>query len=198
MARPREFNEDDVLDTMLELFWTRGFDATSIQDLVDATGLGRASLYGAFGDKAQVYQRALKHYLAKGDAHARALESEPSVRVALTKMLEAQLSHACPRSGPKGCFLQLAATASEERDSFARSAYHEVVRRSEKNFEALIRRGQAQGEISPDRDPAATAKLLLVLMQGIASSARAGWSREKLNAVVAEAVTQIAGTASPG
>ncbi len=62
MARPRQFDEDDVRKALMNVFWEKGYEATSMQDLVDATGLLKGSLYGAFGDKQALYQIALQHY----------------------------------------------------------------------------------------------------------------------------------------
>ncbi|MBQ8106528.1 MAG: helix-turn-helix transcriptional regulator, partial [Afipia sp.] len=63
MARPREFEEGVVLDAAMECFWNRGYEATSMRDLVDKTGITGASLYNAFGDKRAIYQRALDRYV---------------------------------------------------------------------------------------------------------------------------------------
>src|SRR5574338_661411 len=62
MARPREFDVDDALDRATQLFWARGYEATSVQDLVDALGVNRASLYATFGDKAQLFEAVLERY----------------------------------------------------------------------------------------------------------------------------------------
>lgn len=64
MARPREFDEAAVLDAAVQCFWSRGYEATTVRDLIDSTGLTAASLYNAFGDKRAFYQRALDHYVA--------------------------------------------------------------------------------------------------------------------------------------
>ncbi len=64
MARPREFDRDQVVDRAVEVFWRQGFEATSIQDLVEATGLNRGSLYNTFGDKAGLFEAALERYMA--------------------------------------------------------------------------------------------------------------------------------------
>jgi TetR/AcrR family transcriptional regulator, transcriptional repressor for nem operon len=63
MARPREFDEDVVLDAAIQCFWNRGFEATSVKDLIDRTGITAASLYNAFGDKRALFRAALDHYV---------------------------------------------------------------------------------------------------------------------------------------
>src|SRR5271154_2908835 len=68
MARPRTFDTDEALEAAMRLFWQRGYEATSMQDLVEALGINRASLYGTFGDKAQLFEAAMKRYGAQMDA----------------------------------------------------------------------------------------------------------------------------------
>ena len=75
MARPREFEEGVVLDAAMECFWNRGYEATSMRDLVDKTGITGASLYNAFGDKRAIYQRALDRYV-EGSVAARLARCE--------------------------------------------------------------------------------------------------------------------------
>ncbi len=79
MARPREFDRDEVLDKAIEVFWTQGYDGTSVQDLVDAMGIQRGSLYAAFGDKHQLFLEALDRYenVARGEYERLEVEIEP-------------------------------------------------------------------------------------------------------------------------
>jgi TetR/AcrR family transcriptional repressor of nem operon len=88
LARPREFDRDVVLETAMDVFWCKGFEGTSIQDLVEATGVNRGSLYGAFGDKETLFAEALDYYLATRMVEFfRGVESGP-VRPALRRLLE--------------------------------------------------------------------------------------------------------------
>jgi TetR/AcrR family transcriptional repressor of nem operon len=190
MARPREFEEKEVLDRALDVFWTRGYEATSVQDLVDATGLGRASLYGAFGDKAQLFGRVLDHYVAKLAGPTTSLTAGKSAREALEGLLYGWLAATCPKEGPKGCFLVLSGTAREDSPA-AREALAATMARMEKLLEGLIVQGQDRGELARRAEPRALAPFLLVVIQGIATTARAGWSRERLRPVVEEALAHL-------
>jgi AcrR family transcriptional regulator len=192
MARPREFEENDVLDAALDVFWTKGYEGTSVQDLVDATGLGRASLYGAFGDKQGLFVRTLAHYRDRTRIEERALEDEPSVRKGLEHLFKAWLDLTCPKSGPRGCFFLLAGTTCEVNDKESRAVITERVQQVERMLERAVKRGQANGELARDREPAAMAKFLLVMLQGLATAARGGWGRAKLDEVVPEVLAQIA------
>jgi AcrR family transcriptional regulator len=180
MGRPREFDEEEVLDRALRVFWERGFTGTSVADLVVATGVGRASLYGAFGDKDRLFQRVLDHYL-KG---AVALPDEPDPEVPIRDTVQALLRSwvrvTCTRSGPRGCFLLQSGT-SAKAGSFARAALGEALKRLERQLVQLLAEGQRRGEISSQRSAVGLARLLVVAQQGIASAARAGWGSDRLD-----------------
>ncbi|NUP08478.1 MAG: TetR/AcrR family transcriptional regulator [Polyangiaceae bacterium] len=192
MARPREFDETEVLDKALDVFWSKGYEAASVQDLVDATGLGRASLYGAFGDKEQLFKRVLGHYIERVGGALAELEAEPSTVRALERLFGAWVSTTCPKSGPRGCFLVLSGTSCEGREAWARGLLEQSMKQTEALLERLLRRGQEAGELRVDRDPAATARILVVMLQGVATAARAGWSREKLKSVTGDVLSNLA------
>ncbi len=119
MARPREFDEQVVLDRALETFWSKGYDGTSVEDLVEATGLRRASLYGAFGDKEQLFTKVLDHYMAKADAMEAVPAASLPAREALSTLTSSWVLGMCPKDGPRGCFLSMAGTPAPARTSCA-------------------------------------------------------------------------------
>src|SRR5579871_5573106 len=123
MARPREFDEGEVLDRALATFWEHGYEGTSIDDLVTATGLGRASLYGAFGDKERIFEKVLERYCSHlGDPLAAGAEG--SARAALERLLRTLVLKSSPKSGPRGCFL-LSAVVGGDTPASAHEAYTE-------------------------------------------------------------------------
>ncbi len=191
MARPREFEENEVLDAALDVFWTKGYEGTSVQDLVDATGLGRASLYGAFGDKQALFARTIERYRDLTRVEERLLADEPSVRKGLETLFKSWLDLTCARRGPRGCYFLLVGTTCEMADKESRTVITERVIEVERMIERAIRRGQASGELVTDREPAAVARFLLVMLQGLATAARAGWARGKLEAVIPETLDQL-------
>jgi AcrR family transcriptional regulator len=191
MARPREFDEDDVLERALATFWEHGYEGTSIDELVAATGLGRASLYGAFGDKEQIFARALERYCARAGASLGIGSDEPSARAALERMLRAMVTQSSPKSGPRGCFL-LSTAVGGDAPSAARDAYAEYTARLERALTALVRRGQESGELTRAGDAHSLARMLTVLLQGIAASARAGRGKAQLEAAIETALALVA------
>ena len=190
MARPREFDEDEVLERALSTFWEHGYEGTSIDELVAATGLARASLYGAFGDKEQIFARALERYCERMDEPL-AAANESSARDALARMLRTFVLKSSPKSGPRGCFL-LSTAVGGDAPSVVREAYADYTRRLERTLTALVRRGQESGELAPTTDAPSVASMLVVLLQGISASARAGRSRAQLEAAIEAALAFVA------
>ncbi len=168
MARTKEFDPDAALYSALELFWRRGYEATSMADLVEYLGIGRASIYATFGSKHELYLRALDRY---GELHDPRLLDElsqpgpalPAVR-ALVRRFAAE---AAGEGRERGCFVTNIAAELAVHDG-------ESTRRVQASWDHLqtllcsaLTRAQAQGELSQERDPRALARLLLVLLQGV-------------------------------
>jgi AcrR family transcriptional regulator len=193
MARPREFDEAQVLDLALATFWEHGYEGTSIDDLVAATGLGRASLYGAFGDKERIFARALERYCARmgGALETGDSEGEPSARAALGRFLRALVIKSSPKSGPRGCFL-LSTAVGGDAPSAAREAYVQYTAQLERVLKELVRRGQENGEFTRAADAQSIARMLAVLLQGISAGARAGRSKAQLEAAIETALELVA------
>jgi TetR/AcrR family transcriptional regulator, copper-responsive repressor len=190
MVRPREFDESCVLSKLLQVFWSKGYDGASIEDLVQASGLGRASLYGAFGDKAQLYRRVLDHYLSNAAAQQTAALATATGPQKLSHLFRACIGATCPRTGPKGCFLQLAGTSTEGAP-FAREILDASMARTEQLFASALNEGIANGEIGAHVDADDAATLMTVLLQGIAVSARAGWPKARLQKVAEQAIALV-------
>jgi AcrR family transcriptional regulator len=191
MARPREFDEGEVLDLALATFWEHGYEGTSIDDLVAATGLGRASLYGAFGDKERIFARALERYCTRMGEAVETGDDEPSARNALWRLLRALVIKSSPKSGPRGCFL-LSAAVGGDAPPVAREAYAEYTARLERALMELVRRGQESGEFTRAVDAPSVARMLAVLLQGISAGARAGRRKAQLEATIETALELVA------
>lgn len=192
LGRPREFDEREVLERALETFWSQGYDGTSIQDLVKATGLARASLYGAFGDKGQIYERVLEHYSARmeGGGGSPALDPSLPLRASLEQLFCGWINLTCPKAGPRGCFLVLAGTQGSD-SPMARDALVAALKKTEKLLADTLRAGQERGQLAADRDVASLARMLVVYVQGIATVARAGWGQDRLRASVDEVLDLV-------
>lgn len=178
MARPREFDEDEVLEKAMEAFWSRGYEATSVADLMDATGLAKGSVYKAFGDKHRLFLLALDRYLDRGIRALReAAARERPAREMLRGWLDGVVEMAT-RPGPRqGCFMVHASVerAAHDPDVAARVADHQA--RQERVFAGVVARGVEAGELRPDLDPATTARLITTLVHGLQVAGRTRLTR---------------------
>ena len=190
MARPREFDENEALDRALTAFWARGYDATSIGDLVEATGVGRASLYAAFGDKEGLFRRVMGRYLEldmKQMADAtHGLNGEQAIRAFFAQ----RIAKFCPHDGSRGCFMQVSGTSGSGAD-IVDSVAGDAARGMRTWLLGHLKQAQAAGELARDADPPALADLLIVLHNGLSASARAGLSAKPLRTAAEEALGRI-------
>lgn len=182
MGRPREFEEDEVLRKSLEVFWARGFEGTSIDDLVKATGLGRASLYSAFEDKAGLYAATLRFYLRQGAGALRLLEG-PSPKNAVYTYFMKAVQGGCSKQGPRGCFA-LQAAMEESHSDVARTLLQQDTQNLLAAFEAVIERGQEAKEFTKEKSARELAQYLYLLRVGAAGAARVGLSPKALMASI--------------
>lgn len=106
LGRPREFDENEALEAIMCVFWSRGFEGTSMRDLVEATGLKKGSLYAAFGDKRLMYQKALKHYDRTWIEHSlESLKSNKTPLARIDNFLHSAVESISPSAGKRGCFV---------------------------------------------------------------------------------------------
>lgn len=167
MGRLRSFDPDKVLDRAMHAFWAWGFEATSIEDLVACTGINRASLYGAFGDKRDLFLKALQLYVQTGPI----IELDPStrkggVRAALQAYID-QVLDLMSDGRNRGCFITntVAEFGSQDADILAQTRI--ALAGVENAFDRLLRWGQQTGEVPAQADARARARLLLAAIQGL-------------------------------
>ena len=183
MARPREFDVDEALQRALEVFWQQGFAATSMQDLVAAMGIQKASLYATFGDKHTLYTTALRRYQQETlDELTEHLAKAASPLAAITEFVDEVVEHTA-RDGRRGCLCVNANTELAPHDAEVAEllrAHHE---RMESLLAATIERARTLGEIPHQADPRALATFLLgvVVAMNVLGKQRA--SRRQLQAL---------------
>ena len=183
MARQKEFDREEALHKAMEVFWTRGYQAASIQDLVKYMGINRQSLYDTFGDKHALYLQALDRYReVEGHKIVELLEQPGSVKKNLRQLFEIAIEKAlCDR---RGCFMgnAMSELAGRCKDTAARTcsnmgAAHEAL------YRALLR-GKKAGELKGIRDPRAVARFLYSSLQGLVLTGKATQDRKTLNDIV--------------
>lgn len=174
MPRPKTFDPEQVVAAALELFWTRGYQATSFDDITRATGVNKPSLYAEFGDKAGLFARVLERYHAMLLAHAEAtLGGTGPARDAIRGWLLSFLPSCSGAAAGRGC-LSVNATldAAAAADPAVARQIAEFRLKIERLLARTIRRGIAAGELSRHVDPRAAARLLLITQSGLMVHAR--------------------------
>lgn len=193
-GRPRAFDTRQALARARDLFWSRGYAATSVQDLVDELGVQRGSLYAAFGDKHDLYLKAVALYAEENREHLAAVLRDGPVLPALRRMLlEPSALTGAPGhpQGRRGCLVGNTTAELAPGDDAARAlaaaAYDGVI----EVMTAALARAQATGEVTTSATPEAQARLLLLLFQGSALVSRALPDRERLAAAIDAALDAL-------
>ncbi|MFI6901761.1 TetR/AcrR family transcriptional regulator [Nonomuraea sp. NPDC050394] len=189
-GRPRSFDDDQVVDGAKDVFWRRGYAATSLRELKDEVGLLPGSLYGAFGDKHALFLRALERYADDTRRAAAAIAADGPVLPRVGEFLGDILTAARAEPG-RGCMLGNTATELLPRDEAAGRVVRGALGALEGAIERALTAARRTGEIRDDVDCAAQARLLVVLMQGLHVVARAESDPDRLGDVVRTALASL-------
>lgn len=192
-GRPRSFDENQVLERALEAFWTRGFDATSLDDLTEATGLARPSLFAAFGNKESIYVRAIERYGERMRATFDAsFGEELPLDEALERFFLATIDMYCAgKDGQRGCFGFCTAPAAAVEHPGIRQALARAIELTDARFETEIRRAVIRGDLDASADPQRLARTASAMLHSIAMRARAGAARGELQVIAAQTVEDV-------
>lgn len=168
MARPRDFDECEVLQKAICLFWDKGYNGTSMQALVDGLGISRSSLYDTFGDKHQLYMRALEFYEQGYGGRLDALIKEaPTTKIAIQRLLELVVENLLGDKQRKGCFMVNAGIELASHDKAVSTLLCEHEQQMEKAFLKAIKKGQKKGEISTELSAQALARFFNTIVKGM-------------------------------
>jgi AcrR family transcriptional regulator len=193
-GRPRAYQPEVALGKALELFRKSGFAATSLDDLSAATGMNRPSLYGAFGDKRELYLRSYQRY--RDDARAAMIDifrEDMPIRKRLARIYAIALDIYLGGESPRGCFTVMSAASEAVADPEIRAMVLEGFAELDKAFAACFRQAKERGELSASADPVVLSQLASATMHTIAIRARAGVPRKELEAIVKGAMDVMVG-----
>lgn len=194
MGRTKEFDTEVVLEAAVELFWQRGYEATTTAELVAHLGIARASLYNAFGGKHELYLAALDHYLARTDPAALELLSQSGPALpAVRALVQRYASETVDDEHRRGCLVVNTATERLPEDASAARRVESSWDTVEIALTSALLRARAQGELAQHRNPRAIARFLLVLLQGLRVLGRASPAPERVRDAVTEAMRVIDG-----
>jgi TetR/AcrR family transcriptional regulator, transcriptional repressor for nem operon len=185
MARHKEFEREAALHKAMEVFWSRGYEAASIQDLVRHMGINRQSIYDTFGDKHSLYLQALDRYhQVEGRRLVELLERPGSVKKCLRQLFEEVLEKTLSDPKRRGCFMGNATSELAGRCKETAAKTRSNMTTMEAAFHKALLRGQQEGEIKAVQDPRAAARFFYCMLQGLVLMAKARQDRKALNDVV--------------
>jgi len=182
-GRPREFCPDAALAKALGVFWTRGYEGASMAELTEAMGITKPSLYAAFGNKEQLFHKALDLYESEKLAYTREALERATAREVAEHYLRGAVDAVCGAHGPRGCLGVVAATACGAE---AEGIREHVVARRRSSHAALVERfvrARDAGDLPGHVDPEGLTQFLYALLQGMAVQAAGGASRAELERV---------------
>jgi TetR/AcrR family transcriptional regulator, copper-responsive repressor len=194
-GRPRQYDPERALAKAAEAFWKHGYAATSLDDLVAATGMNRPSLYAAFGDKRDLYLKTLTRYQQQSRAIGGQITAdEPPLRVFLKRFYEAALDIYL-ESGREaaGCYSISTAPAQAVTDTGVRDFLAASISGTDAFVAKQVVKARERGEVPSDADPHALAQLATAALHTIAVRARVGVPRKQLRAIAATAIDVICG-----
>jgi TetR/AcrR family transcriptional regulator, transcriptional repressor for nem operon len=193
MARPRKFAEDDVVAAARDEFWNRGYAATSVDDLTAATGLGKGSLYGAFGDKHTLYLRALDDYITSSLDDVRASLRDPAHTAydRLGRHIRGQAKILAADTERRGCLMAKSAAELGATDEAVEAKVERAYARWRDELAACIKEAQRDGAIDAEQKPRALAGTLLAFMRGQEALHKGGAKPAQLKSAADEMVSLI-------
>lgn len=192
-GRPRKFDKVEALEKATLVFWKKGYEGASLNDLTSAMGINGPSLYSAFGSKYELFIEAIKTYSSQNAcAPLVAFESEPNIRIAVQAFLTAVISNAVDNpSGASGCFLSSCVAASSGEMEEVRALLNKAIRETDKRLAARFDFEKEKGVLSPDFPSLDRARLMFDLRQGYVLRARAGTRKKELSKDLDQRVRMI-------
>lgn len=191
-GRPREFDDIAVVEAAMDVFWSHGYEGASAQDLVERTGLGRGSLYNAFGSKLKLYHEALVRYQELGiEAQVKILTGPGSVKSRLRNLMQWGIEGDLDPATNRGCMALFAALERSGKDPKVVQISRVYVTKLEQALCQLFTQGQVNGEFSSDRSPRAMARTFLSSYYGLRILGRSMPDRSFLEDVMTETLARL-------
>ena len=183
-GRPRTFNIEEALDRALQVFWQKGYEGASLDELTEAMGISRPSLYAAFGDKENLFKKALDRYEVGPRAFVHAALAEPTARRVVERLLYGAVKLQTEPETPPGCLLVHGALACGEGADAVRQELNARRAIIEAALRRRLVRAKAAGDLPRDANPSDLARYVVTVIRGMAVQAAGGASHHELRRVV--------------
>lgn len=189
MGRQRKFDLEEALDAALCVFWRKGYEGTSYTDLTEAVGVERPALYSAFGNKESLFRRALSRYYERYMNFIPNALALPTSREVAAHILQGAVDLHTRYPDHAGCLAINGAIAGSDASEPVRQILIEARAAGETQLRERFERAKAEGDLPERADPGALATFLMAVLHGMAVQAKAGFPRERLEAVAAQALS---------
>jgi TetR/AcrR family transcriptional regulator, transcriptional repressor for nem operon len=192
MARTKDFDENEVLNRAMNLFWSRGYNATSMEDLVVGLGISRSSLYDTYTDKHTLFIKALENYQHLGFARMLQTASDPGpAKETVKRLIELATEGLLEGKQRKGCFIVNAGVEVAPHDKTVNNLICRNDQQMEEIFYQVIQKGQNSGEIKNHRDARALARFIFNMVKGLQVTAKSISDKSVFDDIIALAVSTL-------
>lgn len=189
MARTRQFDERQALTAAILQFWEKGYEGTSLQDLEEAMGLTRTSIYNAFGNKRQLFERVLSCYQESVLASLFvAMDSAANIRDGVRRLLDAALGIHFDKDNPGGCLVVLSVLESEQHDEHSRAMLEQTMQELKRMLQSRLTQAKKTGELPADLDATGMATTIAATMAGMMVLGKAGYPKSALRKTIGQVV----------
>jgi AcrR family transcriptional regulator len=184
IGRPRGFDTDQALDRAIEVFWRQGYEGASLSDLTEAMGINKTSMYAAFGNKRDLFDKTLARYAEIDMAYARKALTAPTAREVAETFLRENAKAVTTPGRPPGCFSIQSGLACGTANADVSATLARARKAGELALRDRFRRAIQEGDLDPGNDPDDLARYIMTVSEGLAVHAAAGASRRELTRVV--------------
>ena len=167
MGRPRAFREDKALDAAMRVFWEKGYEGASLDDLTAAMGINRSSLYSSFGDKEKLFKRAIAHYADGPASYIGESLRQPTARAVVEALLKGTLALLTDPTHPPGCLFIQGGLACGSGTESVKQALIDWRRTSQTAIEKRMKQARKEGDLPQDVDPRDLARYVCIVMTGL-------------------------------
>ncbi len=180
----RAFDIDEALERALQVFWRKGYEGASLSDLMDAMGINRPSLYAAFGNKEDLFRKALGRYLAGPVAYIGEAIGQPTARQVVEQLLLKSADFLTNPKNPRGCLAVHGALSCSSDAATIREELNKVRRAYENAMRRRFKKAKSKGDLPATSNPADLARYVATILQGMAVQAVGGATRKDLRRIV--------------
>ncbi|RKN05328.1 TetR/AcrR family transcriptional regulator [Streptomyces radicis] len=184
IGRPREFDIDEALERAMRVFWERGYEGASLTDLTGAMGITKPSMYAAFGNKEQLFRKALERYKEGPASYATRALAEPTARGVIEALLRGAVRTTTLSGRPSGCMTVQGALAASDGGRPAHDVLVAWRNDAGLRLEERFRRAVDEGDLPRDADPVRLARYIMAVAFGIAVQAAGGLGHDELQDIV--------------